>query len=479
MINTKRTKIVCTIGPATKDVETLKQMILEGMNVARLNFSHGSFADQEVYYNAIKQARKELGLPVAILLDTQGPEIRTGKLEESPVFLKAEETFTLVNDDIIGDNTKTSITYKELYKDVEPGTTILIDDGKIELEVEKIEGKDIVCKVMNGGDLGSRKSINVPGRHINLPALKEKDINDLIDGCKYDFDFIAASFIRCADDVKAIRKVLDENGGEKIKIISKIESQEGIDNFDEILEISDGIMVARGDMGVEIPMEEVPIIQKQLIKKCNVSGKIVITATQMLESMTSNPRPTRAEVSDVANAIYDITGAVMLSGESAMGKYPVQCVETMSKIANSIEKQVSYDKRIARRNIDFKNMDYEFYLDHSICSAARQMDAKAIFAYTEEGNTPRKISSLLPSCPIIAVTKDEKTYRQLAIIADVIPVLIEEEGNAKEIISKGIEKAMELGIISKGDVLAIAGGDTILNNSDYKMNRSIGGVIKA
>ena len=479
MINTKRTKIVCTIGPATKDVETLKQMILAGMNVARLNFSHGSFADQEVYYNAIKQARSELGLPVAILLDTQGPEIRTGKLEESPVFLKAEETFTLVNDDIIGDNTKTSITYKDLYKDVEPGATILIDDGKIELEVQKIEGKDIVCKVMNGGDLGSKKSINVPGRHINLPALKEKDINDLIDGCKYDFDFIAASFIRCADDVKAIRKVLNENGGEKIKIISKIESQEGIENFDEILEISDGIMVARGDMGVEIPMEEVPVVQKQLIKKCNRLGKIVITATQMLESMTSNPRPTRAEVSDVANAIFDLTGAVMLSGESAMGKYPVQCVETMSKIAHSIEKEISYDKRIARRNIDFENMDYEFYLDHSICSAARQMNAKAIFAYTEAGNTPRKISSLLPNCPIIAVTKDEKTYRQLAIVADVIPLLINEEGDAKEIISKGIDKAIELGIIEKGDVLAISGGDTILANNDSKMNRTIGGVINA
>lgn len=479
MINTKRTKIVCTIGPATKDVETLKQMILAGMNVARLNFSHGSFADQEVYYNAIKQARSELGLPVAILLDTQGPEIRTGKLEESPVFLKAEETFTLVNDDIIGDNTKTSITYKDLYKDVEPGATILIDDGKIELEVQKIEGKDIVCKVMNGGDLGSKKSINVPGRHINLPALKEKDINDLIDGCKYDFDFIAASFIRCADDVKAIRKVLNENGGEKIKIISKIESQEGIDNFDEILEISDGIMVARGDMGVEIPMEEVPVVQKQLIKKCNRLGKIVITATQMLESMTSNPRPTRAEVSDVANAIFDLTGAVMLSGESAMGKYPVQCVETMSKIAHSIEKEISYDKRIARRNIDFGNMDYEFYLDHSICSAARQMNAKAIFTYTEAGNTPRKISSLLPNCPIIAVTKDEKTYRQLAIVADVIPLLINEEGDAKEIISKGIDKAIELGIIAKGDVLAISGGDTILANNDSKMNRTIGGVINA
>lgn len=479
MINTKRTKIVCTIGPATKDVEILKQMILAGMNVARLNFSHGSFADQEVYYNAIKQARNELGLPVAILLDTQGPEIRTGKLEESPVFLKAEETFTLVNDDIIGDNTKTSITYKDLYKDVEPGATILIDDGKIELEVQKIEGKDIVCKVMNGGDLGSKKSINVPGRHINLPALKEKDINDLIDGCKYDFDFIAASFIRCADDVKAIRKVLNENGGEKIKIISKIESQEGIENFDEILEISDGIMVARGDMGVEIPMEEVPVVQKQLIKKCNRLGKIVITATQMLESMTSNPRPTRAEVSDVANAIFDLTGAVMLSGESAMGKYPVQCVETMSKIAHSIEKEISYDKRIARRNIDFENMDYEFYLDHSICSAARQMNAKAIFAYTEAGNTPRKISSLLPNCPIIAVTKDEKTYRQLAIVADVIPLLINEEGDAKEIISKGIDKAIELGIIEKGDVLAISGGDTILANNDSKMNRTIGGVINA
>lgn len=479
MINTKRTKVVCTIGPATNDVEILKNMMIAGMNVARLNFSHGSFADQEEYYNKIKQASKETDLPVAILLDTQGPEIRTGKLNQNPVFLKAEETFTLVNDDIIGDNTKTSITYKELYKDVEPGITILIDDGKIELEVEKIEGKDIVCKVMNGGDLGNRKSINVPGRHINLPALKEKDINDLIDGCKYDFDFIAASFIRSADDVKAIRKVLAENGGEKIKIISKIESQEGIDNFDEILEVSDGIMVARGDMGVEIPMEEVPVVQKQLIKKCNRAGKIVITATQMLESMTENPRPTRAEVSDVANAIFDITGAIMLSGESAMGKYPVQCVETMSKIAHSIERQISYDKRIARRNLDFGNMDYEFYLDHSICSAARQMNAKAIVAYTESGNTPMKISSLLPTCPIIAVTTDEKTYRQLAIVADTIPVLINETGTPKEIISKGIEKAIKLNLIQKGDVLAIAGGDKILPTSESKMNRTIGGVIKA
>ena len=479
MINTKRTKIVCTIGPATKDVELLKKMMIAGMNVARLNFSHGSFEDQEGYYNVVVQARKEVGLPVAILLDTQGPEIRTGKLQENPVMLKAEELFTLVNEDIIGDSTKVSVTYKDLHKDVEPGTTILIDDGKIELEVQKIEGKDVVCKVMNGGALGNRKSINIPGRHINLPALKEKDINDLIAACKHDFDYIAASFIRSADDVRAIRKVLAENGGEKIKIISKIESQEGVDNINEIIEVSDGIMVARGDMGVELPMEEVPLVQKRIIKQCNRAGKIVITATQMLESMTENPRPTRAEVSDVANAIYDLTSAIMLSGETAMGKYPVDCVETMSKIAHSIEGAISYDKRIARRNIDFGNMDYEFYLDHSICSAARQMDAKAIFAYTEEGNTPAKISSLLPSCPIIAVTKSERTYRQLALVSDVIPLFINEEGTPKEIISKGIEKAIELELIKKGDVIAIAGGDTVLPNNNSKMNRTIGGVINA
>ena len=479
MINTKRTKIVCTIGPATKDVEVLKKMILAGMNVARLNFSHGSFEDQEVYYNALVKAREELNMPLAILLDTQGPEIRTGKLVENPVILNAEDTFTLVNEDIIGDSTKTSVTYKELYKDVEPGTIILIDDGKIELEVQKINGKDIECKVMNGGALGNRKSINVPGRHINLPALKEKDIKDLIDGCKHDFDFIAASFIRSADDVNQIRKVLVENGGEDIKIISKIESQEGIDNFDEILEASDGIMVARGDMGVEIPMEEVPVVQKKLIKKCNKAGKIVITATQMLESMTENPRPTRAEVSDVANAIFDITGAIMLSGESAMGKYPVVCVETMSKIAHSIEKEISYDKRFERWHMDLENVDYKLYLDYSICTAAKQMHAKAIFVYTEKGKTPQMFSSLLPTCPVIAVTRNEKTYKQMSIVANVIPLLIKEEGTPQEIISKGIDKALELGIIEKGDVLAIAGGEKIQENRDSKMNRTIGGVITA
>ena len=476
----KRTKIVCTIGPATSEVERLKEMMKAGMNVARINFSHGGYEEQEKYINAVKQAREEVELPVALLLDTQGPEIRTGKLEESPVTLVAEDTFTLVNEDIIGDKTRTSVTYKDLYKDVKPGTTILVDDGKIELQVTNIEGKDVVCKVMNGGNLGSKKSINIPGTHINLPALKEKDIKDLIDGCKGNFDFIAASFIRTADDVRAIRKVLEENGGKDIKIISKIESQEGIDNFDEILEVTDGVMVARGDLGVEIPMEQVPIAQKNFIKKCNKAGKIVITATQMLESMTENPRPTRAEVSDVANAVYDVTSAIMLSGESAMGKYPVICVETMSKIAEAIEGDINYGKRIGKRECDINEtfVNYEFYLNYAICTTARQMNAHAIFAYTQGGDTPRIISSFMPNCPIFAVTGNEKTYRQLALVNNVTPILIKTEIDPKKMITLGIAEAKKAGFVNDGDVVAVAGGDTILAKNLDKMNRTIGGVIR-
>ena len=476
----KRTKIVCTIGPATSEVETLKEMIKAGMNVARINFSHGGYEDQKKYIDAVKQAREELGVPVALLLDTQGPEIRTGKLQESPVNLLEGEKFTLVNEEIIGDNTKTSITYKDLYKDVKPGTTILVDDGKIELQVIEIVEKDITCKIINGGNLGNKKSINIPGTHINLPALKQKDITDLIDGCKIDFDYIAASFIRCANDVREIRKVLKDNGGEHIKIISKIESQEGIDNFDEILEATDGIMVARGDLGVEIPMEQVPIAQKNFIKKCNKAGKIVITATQMLESMTENPRPTRAEVSDVANAVYDVTSAIMLSGETAMGKYPIICVETMSKIAEAIESDINYEKRVGRRECDINEVfaNYEFYLNYAICGTARKMNAKAIFAYTQGGDTPRIIASFMPTCPIFAVTNNEKTYRQLAIVNNVTPILIKTEVDAKKMISLGIKKVEETGIISEGDVIAIAGGDIILAKENDEMNRTIGGVIR-
>ena len=476
----KRTKIVCTIGPATMDKEVLKKMMLAGMNVGRFNFSHGSFEDQEKFFTPFVEAREELGLPVATLLDTQGPEIRTGKLVENPVVLEAEKEFTLVNDEIVGDSSKVTVTYKELYKDVNPGTTILIDDGKIELEVIRIDGKDVVCKIMNGGELGNRKSINIPGTHINLPALKEKDIQDLISGCEHDFDYIAASFIRSREDVLAIRKVLDENGGKGIKIISKIESTEGIENFDSILEVTDGIMVARGDMGVEIPMEQVPVVQKEMIKKCNKAGKIVITATQMLESMTNNPRPTRAEVSDVANAVFDVTGAIMLSGESAMGKYPVVCVETMSKIAKAAEGDINYEKRLGLRETDAEYDNYEFYLDRAICITAKKLDAKGIFAYTECGDTPKTLAGFMPSAPIFAVTRNVKTYRQLALVNNVTPILVEDEGlSIKDVIAKAIEKAKESKYIADGDVVAIAGGEKILEGFDSSdMNRTLGGVVR-
>ena len=476
----KRTKIVCTIGPATMDKEVLKKMMLAGMNVGRFNFSHGSFEDQEKFYTPFLEARKELGLPVAALLDTQGPEIRTGKLVQNPVVLKANEEFTLVNEEIIGDETKTTVTYKELYKDVQPGTTILIDDGKIELQVLRIEGKDVVCKIMNGGELGNRKSINIPGTHINLPALKEKDIQDLIAGCKHDFDYIAASFIRCKEDVLAIRKVLDENGGNNIKIISKIESTEGIENFDSILEVTDGVMVARGDMGVEIPMEQVPVVQKEMIKKCNKAGKIVITATQMLETMTNNPRPTRAEVSDVANAVFDVTSAIMLSGESAMGKYPVECVDTMSRIAKAAESDINYEKRLGLRETDAEYDNYEFYLNRAVCTTAKKLDAKGIFAYTEGGDTPKTLAGFMPTCPIYAVTKNVKTYRQLALVNNVVPILVNEnELNIKETIAAGVEEAKKRGYVSSGDVIAIAGGEKVLNGFDSSdMNRTMGGIIR-
>ena len=476
----RKTKIVCTIGPATKEVETLKKLILAGMNVARINFSHGNYEDQKVYIEN-KKAREELNMPVALLLDTQGPEIRTGVLEQMPVNLKADDIFTLVNEDIVGNNEKVSVTYKDLYKDIEIGTQILIDDGKIELKVIEIKGKDVVCKVTNGGMLGNRKSINLPGTHVNLPSLKEKDIQDLKDGCMADFDFIAASFVRSAEDVKSIRKVLDENGGKNIQIISKIENQEGIDNLDKIIELSDGIMVARGDLGVEIPYYEVPIMQKKFIQKCNDAGKMVITATQMLDSMTENPNPTRAEISDVANAIFDVTGAIMLSGESAMGKYPVKCVETMNEIATAVEQNIKYWKRFTRREHDLTDMNYEFNLSHSVTSTAMEMKAKAIFAYTETGNTPRMVASFLPSCPIYALTSNEKTYRQLSLSWDTTPILVKEKTKPNDVISAGIEEAKMKGYVQEGDIVVIAGGASIVSSKEMgedAMNRTIGGVLK-
>ena len=474
----KRTKIVCTIGPATKSVETIKEMILAGMNVARINFSHGNFEDQKEYIEAVKKARKELNMPVALLLDNQGPEIRTGKLEGDVVELVQDEQLILTNKEILGNKNIIYINYYDLYKDVKQGDFIAIDDGRIGLRVEKIENEDIYCRIENGGPLGNRKSINVPGTNINLPALNEKDMQDIKDGCMAGFDYVSASFIRSAEDVKQVRKILNENGGENIKIISKIENKQGIDNIEEIVKESDGVMVARGDLGVEIPVEEVPVMQKKIIKLCNKYGKIVITATQMLESMTTNPRPTRAEVSDVANAIYDGTGAIMLSGESAMGKYPVECVKMMTKIATTVENDINYWKRFDQNAYDSNNPNYEFNINHSICLTAKEMNAKAFVSYTERGDTPKTIASFLPGCPIYTITANEQTYRQMALGWGIIPILIQSNANPKELISMGIEQLKEEGKLQKGDIIAIAGGNLIVENSKDVINRSIGGVLR-
>ncbi len=475
----RKTKIVCTIGPASGSVEILKELIKSGMNMARINFSHGSYQDQEKFINAVKQAREELNVPLALLLDMQGPEIRTGKLKEAPVYLEAGNKFVLYNNDIDGDENGISVSYKNLYQDVKIGTKILIDDGLIGIEVEEIKDKDIYCKIVEGGKLGSRKSINIPGCSIKLPSLKEKDIQDLKDAVKVDFDYVAASFVRNAQDVLDVRKVLDDNGGQKIKIIAKIENQEGIDNFDEILKVVDGIMIARGDMGVEIPLEQVPIVQKHFIKECNRAGKLVITATQMLESMSNNPRPTRAEVSDVANAIFDSTGAIMLSGESAMGKYPVECVRTMSKIAEAIEASIKYWKRFKRREYELTNCSDEWNLNYSICHAALSMQAKAIIAYTQTGDTPTLLSSILPACPIYALTEYEKTYRQLAPMWGVEPLLFEKQKNVETVLKLGIDRLMKENKLQKGDLIILSGGPGIdIGSGSDRINRMIGRVVR-
>ena len=470
----RKTNIVCTIGPASE--HKMEELMKAGMNMARINFSHGSYPEQKEKIDDFLEIRNRLGLPVGLLLDMQGPEIRTGKLEHNPETLNAGDKFVLVNEDIIGDNTKTTVTYKELYKDVEVGTRILIDDGLIEIKVDEIKDKDIYCTVVNGGKLGNRKSINIPGIHLNLPGLSEKDIQDLKDGAKVGFDYVAGSFIRNVDDVLAIRKVLDENGGKDVKIICKIENQEGIDNIEDIIANSDGIMIGRGDMGVEIPMEDVPVVQKRFIRLCNNAGKPVITATQMLESMTHSPRPTRAEVSDVANAVYDRSSCVMLSGECAQGEYPVKCVETMSTIAKHIEKNIKYWKRFDNRVLELDKNDLEFNVAYTAGKTARNMMADAIVAYTHTGRTANLLSAIGPACPILVVTDNEKVYNQLSIVWNVFPVLIKDETNIDLIIEKGIEKHKELGNLEVGDSVILAGGSKVL--PDYPASKVFGGYLK-
>ena len=473
----RKTRIIGTIGPASESEEVFTNLVKAGLNVARINFSHGGYEENAEKIETIKRVREKLNKPVALLLDTKGPEIRTGKLEtgDEKVTIHEGQDFTFVYDDIIGNETKTTISYKNLYQDVEPGATILVDDGALEFKVVEIVDKDIKCKAMNTGRLGSRKTMNVPGLKLNLPALAQKDIDDIKNGIKAGFDFIAASFVRRASDVQEIKDLLKANGGEHIKVISKIESKEGIDNFEEILKISDGIMVARGDMGVEIPMEEVPIVQKHFIKRCNKVGKPVITATQMLESMTSNPRPTRAEVSDVANAVYDMTSCIMLSGECAMGKYPVECVETMVKISKAIESTVNYWKRFNKKDAKkIEPEDTEKNIAYTACVTTQQVKADAIVAYTHTGNSVRYISGMGPGCPIFAITDNESTYYQLAVTWGVKPIFIKDEKTVEATIQKGVQRLIDEKYLEKGDKIVLSGGPKIL--PDAAESKFIGGV---
>ena len=474
----RKTNIIGTIGPASESEEVFTNLVKAGLNVARINFSHGGYEENAEKIATIKRVREKLNKPVALMLDTKGPEIRTGKLEsgDEKVTIEEGQDFTFVYDDIIGNNTKTTVSYKNLYQDLKPGAKLLVDDGAIEFEVISIDGKDIKCKALNTGRLGSRKTMNVPGLKLNLPALSPKDIDDITKGIKAGFDFIAASFVRRPSDVLEIRKLLNDNGGSHIKIISKIESQEGIDNFEEILKVTDGIMVARGDMGVEIPMEQVPVVQKHFIKRCNEVGKPVVTATQMLETMTQNPRPTRAEVSDVANAVYDRTSCIMLSGECAMGKYPVECVETMVRISKTVESSINYNKRFNRKKFELDPNDIESNIAYTTCVTAQNVNANAIVAYTHKGDSVRKIAGMGPQCPVIAITDNEKTYYQLSVVWNVMPILITGKQTIEETIEAGIAELQSENILEKGDMIVVAGGAKIL--PDLTENKVIGGVAR-
>ena len=455
----KKTKIVCTIGPASEKEEILRELMLNGLNVARLNFSHGNYEEHKKRIDTIKKLREELDLPIAIMLDTRGPEIRLKYFKEGEVTLNAGDIFTLTTRDVEGDQNIVSVTYVGLSQDVKKGDKILIDDGLVELEVlEIIDGTDIRCKVLNGGTIKDRKGVNVPGVAINLPAVTKKDIEDIKFGIENHVDFIAASFIRRADDVLEIRKILEDNGGEHIEIISKIENQQGVDNIDEIIEASDGIMVARGDLGVEIEAEKIPILQKQIIKKCNIAGKPVITATQMLDSMIRNPRPTRAEVTDVANAILDGTDAVMLSGETASGKYPIEAVKTMYNIAINTETSSQYLETLkSKRTLDNK-ISTTNAISKATCTTAEDLKASAIITATSSGYTAKAVSKFRPQSPIIAATTSERVMRKLALVWGVYPVLSKKSQNTDEVIDMSIHSAMLKGYVKEGDLIVITAG---------------------
>lgn len=459
----KRTKIICTLGPASNKKSVLRSLIKNGMDIARFNFSHGSHDEHRERVDIIKNLREELNVPVAMLLDTKGPEIRTKTLKDGKkVHLETGSQFVLTTGDYVGDEHKVAITYETLYKDVQKGGKILIDDGLIELEIEDIKHGDIICRVLNGGELGEKKGVNVPYVKVKLPGITEQDKDDILFGIQQEFDYIAASFVRDAKAIKEIRKLLDENGGKDIGIIAKIENAEGVDNIDEIIAVSDGIMVARGDLGVEIPASEVPHIQKMIIRKCNENYVPVITATQMLDSMMRNPRPTRAEVADVANAIYDGTDAIMLSGETAAGKYPLAALKMMVEIAQTTEPHLDNISHARNRNM-YVNGKVSSAVGLAAVKTARALDAKAIVTPTMTGKTARMISNFRPEVPIYAITTNETVQHRLQLVWGVYSMKGYEKESTEHIISQAMSVVRRKRLIKKGDLVVFTAGDPATN----------------
>ena len=454
----RKTRIVCTLGPSSNSYETVKALALAGMNVARFNFSHGTQESHLETFRVVSRVRSELHMPIATLLDTKGPEIRLKTFANGPVILKEGGQFTLTTREVPGDESIVSITHMNLPHDLGQQTRILIDDGLVELHVESKSDTDIITRVVSGGQISDRKGVNGPGVRFSMPYISEKDKDDVLFGIRSGFDYIAASFVRGAEDVQALRQLLDENGGAHVRIIAKIENADGVAHIDEIIEASDAVMIARGDMGVEIPFEEIPIIQKRMIKAATMAGRQVITATQMLESMVHNPRPTRAEITDVANAIYDGTSATMLSGETASGKYPVEAVKTMARIAERAENDIDYRKRFLERSMAESSETITDAISHATCLIALNMHAAAIVTVTKSGTTAKMISRFRPNMPIIACTPDASTYRQLSLSWGVTPVLIGEERITDVLFEHAVDASVDTGIISKGDLVVLTAG---------------------
>lgn len=453
----RKTKIICTLGPATENINIMRQLMLEGMNVARFNFSHGNYESHLANLKKIEKLREELDLPIATLLDTKGPEIRIGNFKDNKIQLKKDQLFTLTTKEIEGDEHQVSITYKNLINDVKVGDSILIDDGLVGMEIQNIADTDIVCKVLNDGVISNHKGVNVPGVDLTMPFISQKDYEDIVFGIENGYDFVAASFTRTAEDILEIRKIFQEKKCKTMNIIAKIENMQGVKNIEDIIRVSDGIMIARGDMGVEIPLEDVPVIQKEIIKKARDAGKQVITATQMLDSMIKNPRPTRAEATDVANAIYDGTSAIMLSGETAAGLYPIEALKTMVRIAVRTEEDIDYKSRFIAGKYHVKG-NITNAISHATCTTALDLNAAAILTVTKLGGTARMVSKYRPACPIIGGSPNESVCRQLNLSWGVIPIKLQTQQTTDDLFEHVVDVAMKKGFVKQGDLTVITAG---------------------